>query len=68
MNFADINRKQNQQSMQNAKAVQELNASFLDRENKVNGYAGSAADIIARVSPTNGNIAIFGHGGTTAGP
>lgn len=58
-NFADIARKQNEKSIQNAKAVQEINQSYADRENRINGFAGSAGELVVRYS-SRSSAATFG--------
>ncbi len=66
-NFADLHRQQQKAAVTSAKAVVELNQNYADRENKVNGFAGGAGEILARISPSN-NTAKFGmSGGKTAG-
>lgn len=65
-NWADLQRKNNSQQTQSVKAIQEANQSYNDRENKVNGFAGSASQILSRFSPAN-NTATMGGGGTTVG-
>lgn len=45
---ADLHRQQNQKTTQTAKGIQELNQNYLDRENKVNGFAGGASSILVR--------------------
>jgi hypothetical protein len=45
-NWADLQRQQNKQQVQNAKQIQEMNQNYNDRENKVNGFAGSASQML----------------------
>ena len=61
-NFADLHRQQQKASVTSARAVVELNQNYADRENKVNGFAGGAGEILARISPSS-NTAKFGMGG-----
>lgn len=50
-NFADIQKKNQQRTVQSVKAIQEISANYVDRENQINGYKGGASQILARFSP-----------------
>lgn len=68
-NFADIQAKNNQRTIQSVKAIQEANANYNDRENQINGYKGGASQILTRFSP-KACTAVFGSlsGGSCVGP
>jgi len=65
----NLQRQNNKNTSQSIRSFQETSLNYNGRENKVNGFAGSAASILARFSPKR-CVATFGSGsnGNCVGP
>ena len=67
MNFADYNRKQNEKTAQTAKSIIALNKGYQDRDNEINGYGGSASQILVSYSKIKSSHVVGSSGNNTAG-
>jgi hypothetical protein len=65
--FAEIQRRNNRNTIQNVKSIQEANKNYIDRENQVNGVFGSASQILSRITAKTCTATFGGNGGNCVG-